>query len=112
MPEVQKHITSLSKPLAIHPIQVHSCRSQELSLQSAPLAAGLSFKEGRSKIFQTGNKTTVELPAQICRWSKEDPTDSKEMDKVGMDSSFTALFAGGIGGKSPAEQKSLKKIYK
>lgn len=98
MPEVLKFVTLLSKPLAIHPIQVHSFRKpaqlQKASFVSSVCSSGSwSFFQGREvKIIQTGNKTTVELPAQVSRMEQgKNPTDSKEMDKVEMDYFFTAL---------------------
>lgn len=98
MPEVLKFITFLSKPLAIHPIQVHSFKKPGVVSSVSLLLWFLVFLSGREvKIFQTGNKTTVELPAQVSKMEQGNappprtPTDSKEIDKVEMDYSFTAL---------------------
>lgn len=111
MLEVLKFITVtiLSKPLEIHSIQVHSFR-KPVVFQSVGSSGSWSFFQGRGSKYFKQKKTTVEFPAQICKMEQgNNPIDSKEMDKVEINSSFTRIFFlvcvwGGVGG-GPAEQK-------
>lgn len=109
MPEVPNFITFLSKPLAIHPIQVHSFRKPGVVSSVSLLLWFLVFLSGREvKIFQTGNKTTVELPAQVSKMKQgiAPPSTPKKWTRWRWITSLQLCEDK----KSPAEQKRLKRF--
>lgn len=106
-----KFVTFLSKPLAIHPIQVHSFRKPGVISSVSLLLWFLVFlsREGDQNISK--NKTTVELPPQVFKMEQgKTPVTPKKW--TGWNEFLFYSFGGRGRAVESCRTKMTKKIYK